>query len=428
LIGNGAGFSLAQLTAGSNVTITPGAGTITIAASAGSSGVTSVSGGSTGLTPPIPTGGDIVLSGTLNIANGGTGATSAPSAINNLLPSQTGSAGYFLTTNGANVSWSNITSAVTSFSAGTTGLTPNSATGGAITLGGTLAISNGGTGQTTSSGALNALLPSQSGGTTSQVLTSNGSTASWQTVAVPNNTITPAMLTTGRPSWNSGGSVTINSSDPSYALTVNSSSSYYAIYATTTASVAIVGIGGAGVAGFNTSSYGGYIGQLVGGIQYAFNGHGNLLVDGVPSQGISGGTACYFNGSGLFGYNTSSRESKTNIQDLQDANWVYGLLPKTFNFRNKNEDGTYSEEFSPELQVGLIADEVESVRPELVIYNETDGVSKAVGIHYDRLLVPVLKVAQDLKKEVDSKAQIIADLQTTVNDLSARLTALESKN
>ena len=42
---------------------------------------------------------------------------------------------------------------VTSFSAGTTGLTPNSATTGAITLGGTLAVANGGTGVTTSTGS-----------------------------------------------------------------------------------------------------------------------------------------------------------------------------------------------------------------------------------------------------------------------------------
>ena len=38
---------------------------------------------------------------------------------------------------------------VTSFSAGTTGLTPSSATTGAVTLGGTLAITNGGTGNST---------------------------------------------------------------------------------------------------------------------------------------------------------------------------------------------------------------------------------------------------------------------------------------
>lgn len=42
---------------------------------------------------------------------------------------------------------------VTSFSAGTTGLTPSSATTGAVTLAGTLAVANGGTGVTTSTGS-----------------------------------------------------------------------------------------------------------------------------------------------------------------------------------------------------------------------------------------------------------------------------------
>ena len=42
---------------------------------------------------------------------------------------------------------------VTSFSAGTTGLTPNTATTGAVVLAGTLAVANGGTGVTTSTGS-----------------------------------------------------------------------------------------------------------------------------------------------------------------------------------------------------------------------------------------------------------------------------------
>lgn len=424
LIGNGSGFTLSQLTAGSNVTITPGSGTITIAASSGGGGVTSWSGGSTGFSPSIPTGGDVVLAGTLNIANGGTGATNAVNAINNLLPSQTGASGYFLTTNGANVSWSSLTAAVTSFSAGTTGLTPSSPAGGAIVLGGTLSIANGGTGQTTATGALTALLPAQSGSTNNQVIASNGTNASWQYV-------TPSSLSTGHPTWNSNGSVTITSSDASYGLTVTQTNTYYAISATSNASTTIVGVcngNGGGVAGYGSSGNGAILGYSSGGVNYAVYGTGDLLASGVTSRGISGGTAAYFNGSGLFGYNTSSRESKTNIQDLQDASWIYGLQPKTFNFRDRNEDGTYAETFSSEVQIGLIADEVEPVRQELVIYNETDGVSKAVGIHYDRLLVPVLKVAQDLKKEVDSNAQTIAELQNTVKDLSARLAALEGKN
>lgn len=60
---------------------------------------------------------------------------------------------------------------VTSFSAGTTGLTPTGTNTGAITLAGTLAIANGGTGQTTQQGALNALAATTTSG---QYLRGNG--------------------------------------------------------------------------------------------------------------------------------------------------------------------------------------------------------------------------------------------------------------
>ena len=91
LIGNSTGNTLtkATLTAGSGISITNGAGSITIAATGGSGTVTSValSGGTTGLTvsgSPITTSGTITLAGTLAVANGGTGATSASSARTNL--------------------------------------------------------------------------------------------------------------------------------------------------------------------------------------------------------------------------------------------------------------------------------------------------------------------------------------------------------
>jgi len=67
-----------------------------------------VSGGTTGLTTsggPITTNGTITLSGTLAISNGGTGQTSANSALNAFLPSQTAFAGASLVTNGTNTSW-----------------------------------------------------------------------------------------------------------------------------------------------------------------------------------------------------------------------------------------------------------------------------------------------------------------------------------
>lgn len=92
LIGNGSGYTVAALTAGSNVTITNSSGGITIAATSGGGGsgtVTSVnvSGGTTGLTysgGPVTTSGTITMAGTLAVASGGTGATDAGTARTNL--------------------------------------------------------------------------------------------------------------------------------------------------------------------------------------------------------------------------------------------------------------------------------------------------------------------------------------------------------
>lgn len=69
------------------------------------------------------------------------------------LPNADGTSGQVLTTNGSGtLSWTTASggvAGVTSFSAGTTGLTPAAASTGAVTLAGTLAVANGGTGQTT---------------------------------------------------------------------------------------------------------------------------------------------------------------------------------------------------------------------------------------------------------------------------------------
>ena len=100
------------------------------------------------------TGTALNVTGTVAIVNGGTGQTSANAALNALLPVQTANNGKYLTTNGFDTSWATIpTGGVTTFSAGTTGLTPATATSGAVTLGGTLAVANGGTGVTSSTGS-----------------------------------------------------------------------------------------------------------------------------------------------------------------------------------------------------------------------------------------------------------------------------------
>lgn len=63
---------------------------------AASGGVSSFSAGTTGLTPNTATTGNITLAGTLAVANGGTGATTAPNALTNLAAAGTGISNTFI--------------------------------------------------------------------------------------------------------------------------------------------------------------------------------------------------------------------------------------------------------------------------------------------------------------------------------------------
>jgi hypothetical protein len=94
------------------------------------------------------------VTGTVAIANGGTGNTTASGAINALVPSQTGNAGKYLTTNGTAVSWATVEAAGGSSVTGTnTGIVYNNssvATGasdilyssGSLSLGAANTVSN----------------------------------------------------------------------------------------------------------------------------------------------------------------------------------------------------------------------------------------------------------------------------------------------
>lgn len=130
---------------------------------ASGSGVTSIATG-TGLT-----GGPITSTGTISIAD--TGVTAGTYTV----PTITVNAQGQITSATEN------TSIVSSFSAGSTGLTPSTATTGAVTLAGTLNVANGGSGATTLTG----------------YLVGNGTSAFTAVATIPNAGLTNSSVTIG---------------------------------------------------------------------------------------------------------------------------------------------------------------------------------------------------------------------------------------
>lgn len=259
----------------SNASGTMGTTAITFVQFSGAgSGVSSITFGSTGLTPATTTTGAVTVAGTLAVANGGTGQSSA------------------FTQYGVTYASSTTVLATTSAGTSTTVLHGNAAgapTFGAVSLtadvSGTLPILNGGTGQTTAGAAFNALSPITTTGdlilgngtnsatrlaigTNGYVLTVSGGTAVWSastggvtSFSAGTTGFTPSTATTGAVTLagtlnvtNGGTGVTTStgttsvvlSTSPTFATSINSGATFTA-FAGATTSLTIGGTGATSV-------------------------------------------------------------------------------------------------------------------------------------------------------------------------------------
>src|SRR5579859_927142 len=157
---NGAGTitlantGVTSIVAGTAISISGSTGAVTI----NNTGVTSFSAGTTGFTPNASTGGAVTLGGPLIVGRDGTGDTSFTTngiifgaGTGALGVTAAGTTGQILVGNtGTAPSWASTASTlVTSFQTSLSGLTPSTASTGAVTLAGTLNSTSGGTGTTT---------------------------------------------------------------------------------------------------------------------------------------------------------------------------------------------------------------------------------------------------------------------------------------
>ncbi len=127
---------------------------------------------------------------------------------------------------------------------------------------------------------------------------------------------------------------------------------------------------------------------------------------------VVGGTNrdLFVDNAGVIGYVSSIRDSKINIVNFDNVQWLLDLNPVSFNYRGKNESGEYTSEASGELQYGLIAEDVESINPDLCFYDiNEDGQKLLRGVSYSKLIAPMLKLIQQQQSQIENlQAQIAA--------------------
>jgi hypothetical protein len=133
---------------------------------------------------------------------------------------------------------------------------------------------------------------------------------------------------------------------------------------------------------------------------------------------IVGGTNrdLFVDDTGLVGYVSSTRESKGNIQPLADIDWLHDLDAVSFNRRLRDDDGNYVDQCHQALEYGLIAEDVAKINTELVFYDDNDGNRKLAGVHYHKLIVPLLKQIQIQQQQIAALMSEIDSIKTVLKD------------
>ena len=168
----------------------------------------------------------------------------------------------------------------------------------------------------------------------------------------------------------------------------------------------------AGQQEFCIGKTGGAVRTDLGDVFFRINSSGRVEMSGVPGVAGSNLTNLSIEADGNLCTTTSLRQYKTNIATISDTSWLYNLNPVTFDWKKKTEvDGETIWEDTADgngTQYGLIAEEVQEVKDEFCYYGN-DG--KLSGVHYERLIAPLLKVVQQQKEEIEALKARVTNLE-----------------
>ena len=364
---------------------TTGQAFIATTSGAPSWGTLPVAGGGTGLTagtsggiPAYTASGTLTSSGVLAqygvVIGGGAGAVPTSTAV--------GTSTHVLTSNGAGVAptfQALPAGGVTTFTAGTTGFTPNTATSGAVTLAGTLATANGGTnlgGATpfTSTGIVYA--SSASVLATGSTLTFNGTDLTFQSAIKLLNSDgggNKAILSTHL-YGGSGGTGT---------LTLAST------YGNANRSQIKVGTGGAAVISFENDSS--EKARITLGLSV-----GTTSDPGAGAIYATGAITAFFSDKRLKTVSGKIENALDKVAKLSGVYYTFNDTAKSFGYD------------SDEVQVGVLAQDVEDVLPEIVKAapfdldenNNSKSGENYKTVQYEKLVPLLIEAINELQAKV----------------------------
>jgi hypothetical protein len=144
-----------------------------------------------------------------------------------------------------------------------------------------------------------------------------------------------------------------------------------------------------------------------------------VYVAGVYGANVTSGAAMYIDSGGQIGTLGSSRRYKEQIAPIDLADSIIdGLRPVSFRYKRGVANNDRS------VQYGLIAEEVEAVAPELVVYS-ADGQIETVAYHK---LIPILlaevKHQREINKQQEAKLERLNSLESEIRRLRGLTDAL----
>ena len=138
----------------------------------------------------------------------------------------------------------------------------------------------------------------------------------------------------------------------------------------------------------------------------------DTFISGISGTTVASGAAVFVDSNGHLGTVTSSKRFKEDIKPMNKASEaLYALEPVSFRYKKEIDPVGTS-------QVGLIAEDVEKVSPNLIV---RDKKGKAYSVRYDQVNAMLLNEFLKEHKKTEKLEATVASLIATVKEQAAQI-------